>query len=119
VGILYLVAGKLWIETTPVAHAENLGDFSFHERYHCQYWEQLVKRGAVPNTEYTEFPRGRVSYNRKTGKFKLLADRCILREKKLIKAIFSRMRLPVRRTKTDPDGAYRCGVCARFEPLSR
>ena len=118
-GIVYLVAGKLWIEATPVPRAGNLGDFSFHERYHCQYWEQLVERGAVPNTDYTKFPRGRVSYNRKTGEFKLLADRCILRDKKLIKAIFSRMRLPARRTKTGSDAAYRCGVCARAAPLSR
>jgi hypothetical protein len=119
VGIIYLVGDKLWVDSTPVARALNLGDYVIHERDHCHYWEQLVKQGAFPNTKYTKFPRGRVSYNRKTGKFTLLADRCILREKKLINAIFSRMRLPVRRTITGTDGAYRCGVCARVAPLSR
>jgi hypothetical protein len=53
------------------------------ERYHSQYWEQLVKERAVPDTEYERFPRGRVSYDRKSGKFELLADPCILRRASL------------------------------------
>jgi len=35
----------------------------FHERSHIDYWAELVKRGKVPNTEYEEFPRGRVAYH--------------------------------------------------------
>jgi hypothetical protein len=111
VGIIYLVGDKLWFDTTPAAQAGNFGDFSFHEQYHFQYWEQLVKQGAVPNAEYTEFPRGRVSYNRKTGKFMLLADHCILREQSLVAMIFLQMNLPARGTETGPDGLYRCFRC--------
>ncbi len=61
-----------------------------------------MKRGAALKTNYTEFPRGRVSYERRRGAFTLRADRCILREKALIIAILSQMRLPVRRTKPAP-----------------
>jgi len=62
---------------------------------HEQYWRQLVKKGVAPETGYTEFPRGRVSYDRRSGQFILLADRCILRQRKLVGAILSRMHLPV------------------------
>lgn len=113
VGIIYLVGDDLWIDATPIARAGNFGDCSFHERYHCQYWEQLVKQRVVPNTEYERFPRGRVTYNRKSDKFILLADRCILREQKLIKAILSRMRLQARDTETGTDRIYRCSSCLR------
>jgi hypothetical protein len=111
VGIIYLVGEKLWFDTTAVARAGNFGDFSFHERYHCQYWEQLVKQRAVPDTKYEQYPRGRVSYNRKSGKFTLLADRCILRDKNLVATIFFQMNLPVRGTETSTDSLYRCFRC--------
>jgi hypothetical protein len=111
VGIIYLVGEKLWFDTTPVARAGTFGDFSFHEQYHCQYWEHLVKTGVVPNTEYEQYPRGRVSYNRKTGRFVLLADPCILREKNIVTAIFSQMHLQARGTETGTDSLYRCFRC--------
>lgn len=111
VGIIYLVGDKLWIDATPIAQAGNIGDFSFHKRYHFQYWEQLVKQRAVPATEYERFPRGRVSYDRKSGKFELLADPCILSEKSLVAAIFLRMNLPSRGTETGTDSLYRCFRC--------
>jgi hypothetical protein len=65
----------------------------------------------VPDTEYQRFPRGRVSYNRQSGKFTLLADRCILSKKRLVAAILLRMNLPVRRTETGIDSLYRCFRC--------
>ena len=113
VGIAYLVGGKLWIDATPLAEAGHVGDLAFHCRGHEEYWRQLVEQGAVPNTEHDEFPRGRVSYDRQSGQFTLLADLCILRQKCLVSAILSRMCLPVRRTKIGTDDIYRCGLCVR------
>lgn len=112
VGIIYLVGDKLWIDATPIARAGNFGDFSFHARYHSQYWEELVKQRAVPDTEYEQYPRGRVSYDRKSDKFELLADRCILSEKRLVAAILLQMNVPVRRTETGTDNLYRCFRCS-------
>jgi len=111
VGIIYLVGEKLWIDATPIARAGNFGDFAFHERYHFQYWQQLVKQRAAPDTEYERFPRGRVSYDRKSAKFELLADRCILSEKSLVATIFLQMNLPSRGTETGTDSLYRCLRC--------
>jgi hypothetical protein len=111
VGIIYLGDDKIWIDATPVARAGNFGDFAFHERYHFQYWEQLVKQRAVPGTEYDRYPRGRLSYDRKSGKFELLADRCILSEKSLVATIFLQMKLPSRGTETGTDSLYTCFRC--------
>jgi hypothetical protein len=95
-GIIYLVGDKLLIDSTPVAQAGTYGDCLLHERDHCQYWAQLVRSGDVADAEYEEHPRGRVSYNEKTGKYTLLADRCILGRKRLVRKILSGMNLPVR-----------------------
>jgi hypothetical protein len=111
VGIIYLVGDNLWIDATPIARAGNFGDCSFHERYHRQYWEQLVKQRAVPDTEYERFPRGRVSYDRTSGKFELLADLCILSERSLVATILLEMNLPARHTETATDSLYRCLRC--------
>ena len=111
VGIVYLVGDKLFIDSTPVAQAGTYGDCLFHERDHCQYWAQLVSSRAVPDAEYEEQPRGRVSYNEKTGKYTLLADRCILGRKSLVSKILSRMHLPARGTETGTDSHYRCFRC--------
>lgn len=111
VGIVYLVGGKLWIDATPLAEAGHLGDFAIHEHDHISYWAELVKSGSVPNSEYEEYPRGRVAFDTKTGEFTLLADRCILGKKSLVRTILKRLNLPVRGTRVDTDTHYRCYRC--------
>jgi len=111
VGIIYIFGGKLLIDSTPLGQAGRYGDYAIHERDHISYWAELVKSGRVPNSEYEEFPRGRVAYNTKTGKFTLLADRCILGRKSLVSKILSTMNLPPRDTEIDKDSHYRCFHC--------
>jgi hypothetical protein len=111
VGIIYIFGGKLLIDSTPLGQAGRYGDYAIHERDHISYWAELVKSGRVPNSEYEEFPRGGVAYNTKTGKFTLLADRCILGRKSLVSKILSRMNLPPRDTEIDKDFHYRCFHC--------
>jgi hypothetical protein len=111
VGIIFLVGTKLWIDATPLAEAKRFSDFAIHEPDHIDYWAQLVRSGDVPDVEYEEHPRGRVAYNTKSGKFTLLADKCILRRKSVVSKILSRMNLPVGGTKIDTDNHYRCYRC--------
>lgn len=113
VGIIYLVGDTLGIDSTPLARGMNFGDYVLHEHDHCEYWKRLVKQKAVPHTGYERFPRGRMSYNRKNGKFLLFADACILREKNIVTAILSRMHLATRDTETGVDRLYRCSRCQR------
>jgi hypothetical protein len=113
VGIIYLVGGRLLIDSTPLANAGRYGDSATHERDHISYWAELVKGGKVLNIEYEEFPRGRASYNTKTRKFTLLADKHILGNKNRVRKILARMNLPARRTKLNTDSHYRCFRCLK------
>jgi hypothetical protein len=111
VGIVYRVHGKLRIDATPVDAAEDYGDCKTYARSHADYWGELVRAGAVPAGEYEECPRGRVNFNKLTGRFTLYADRCILRNKRLVGRILRRLQLPVEKTDTAIDSHYRCYRC--------
>jgi hypothetical protein len=86
-------------------------DFRIHERSHIDYWAELVKSGRVPNAEYEEFPRGRVAYHTKSGKFGLLADSCILSQEKILGKVFSQLFIPLKDTVMGTDSHYRCFHC--------
>lgn len=111
VGIMYVVRGKLLIDATPLTQAGRYGDFAIHERGHISFWNQLVRSGRVPDSEYEQFPRGRVAYDIKAGKFTLLADRCILRRKNIVGKILSRLQIPLKNTEVGADSDYRCFRC--------
>jgi hypothetical protein len=111
VGITYLVRGKLLIDSTPLSKAVRHGEHLIHDRNDDEYWTQLVKTGTVTDDEYEEHPRGRVAYCETTGKFTLLADRCILGKKSVVAKIFSRMSLPRDVTESGTDRHYRCFRC--------
>jgi hypothetical protein len=112
VGIVFLVGKTLLIDRTPVSEGGIYGDFRIHERGHDAFWEMLRRTGAVPpDTEYDDYPRGRVAYNTKTGKYSLLLDRCILKNKSVVNKIMSELNLPTKRTEMDTDSQYRCPNC--------
>jgi hypothetical protein len=112
VGIIFLVGKTLSIDRTPVSEGEMYGDFRIHRRGHDIYWETLKENGLVPqDSEYDDYPRGRVAYNMKMEKYSLFLDRCILKHKSIVKKIISELNLPTRSTKTDTDSHYRCYRC--------
>jgi hypothetical protein len=111
VGIIYLVGDKLFIDSTPLSAARLYGENLVHERGHDEYWAQLGKMGAAPRAGYDEFPRGRVAYGNKIGKFIFLADVCILGEKKVLDAILARLHLPTQDTETGTVNIYQCNRC--------
>jgi hypothetical protein len=91
VGIVWGVrdgAGPLRLVTdrTPLAAAEAYGDCLTHPRGHHEVWEGwrrlgpagLARRGLptlIAWHEYEFFPRGRVVFDTRTGRFTLYADR--------------------------------------------
>jgi hypothetical protein len=111
VGIFWLFRGKLIINATPVTQAEDYGDNKTHARSHIDYWTLLQRQGVVPaETEYEEPPRGRVTFNTKTERFTLYADRCILCSEDAVKKLVRKMHLPANTT-TNTDLHYRCSRC--------
>jgi hypothetical protein len=90
VGIFWVVNGKSLIDSTPLSDGEPYGDYLTHPRGHAEMWEALQRAGAVPrDVEYEESRRGRAMYNTKTKRFRLLADKCILSDKTLVRNIMS------------------------------
>ena len=70
-------------------------DHQTHPRSHSETWEKYQRVGKVPlESEYEEFPGGRVIYDTKTKHFTVLADRCILSRKGLLARIESELHLP-------------------------
>jgi hypothetical protein len=70
----------------PLDQASPDGDMLTVEEGHCDYWSELGRRGAralreagIPTaplwSEYEEWPRGRVLFNRTTRRFIIRADR--------------------------------------------
>jgi hypothetical protein len=52
-----------------------------------------------------------VAFDTKTKQFTLLADRCILRDKSMVRLIMSAMNLPGKSTDKGTDSHYRCSAC--------
>lgn len=115
VGIFWLVRDKLLFDTTPLSGAEPYGDHLTHPRSHIDVWAQLQKLGTAPReSEYEEYPRGRVMYLPSPEEFTILADQCILGRKDLIAKIKEELQLP-KNTKTGPDPHYQCFKCVHGE----
>ena len=114
VGIFWLSDGNLVIDSTLLEKAEDYGTFKVHPGDHCSVWEKLRRGGTVPSDmEYEESPRGRVMYDTNTGRFGLLADRCILRNRGIVSEIISKMNLPRKTTDKETDSHYRGSACLR------
>lgn len=111
VGIMWLVRDQLIFDSVPMHEAEANGEHWDHPSSHIEVWEHLRRLDKVPReSEYEEFPRGRVIYDSASGKFTLLADKCILDRNDLIDKIKNTLHLP-KSTKTGTDLHYRCFHC--------
>lgn len=110
-GIVWLVRGKLLFNSVPLSEAEAYDTHLNHPRSHIDVWAQLQKLGAAPReSEYEEYPRGRVTYHPAFKEFTILADRCILDRKDLIDQIKDELHLP-NKVKLGADAHYRCYRC--------
>jgi hypothetical protein len=125
VGIFWLDGKRLIIDGTTLAKADIYGGYRNVAEYrnfptsHLEYWAELQRDGIVPREmEYDERPRGRVIYHTKTQRFTLMADRCILRNKRLVSKIIVKLSLP-KNTKVIMDSRYRCPRCIGKKPTRR
>ncbi len=113
VGIFFYANSSLHIESTPLSQAEQRGeDFLIHAGDHKYYWENTLAPSisAHRDKSYDFFPRGRVAYSIKDGKFLLYHDICIPQTQ--ITEVMAIMNLP------EPPGTvigldvhYRCASC--------
>lgn len=85
-GIFWRVAGILVIDRSTLDEGEPYGDCLTHAAGHYERWENWRALGAerlraigfpdrIASTEYDEWPRGRIVYERLAKRFVLYADR--------------------------------------------
>jgi len=113
VGIFFYANSSLHIESTPLSQAERRGeDFLLHAGDLKYYWENTLAP-SIPghrDKSYDFFPRGRVVYSIKDGKFLLYHDICIPQTQ--ITGVMAIMNLPEPPdTVIDLDVHYRCASC--------
>ena len=119
VGIFWLDGKRLIIDGTTLAKADIYSEYRNFPTSHLEYWAELQRDGIVPREmEYDERPRGRVIYNAKTQQFTLMADRCILRNKRMVARIMKELSLP-KNTEVLPDSHYRCPKCLERKPARK
>src|SRR5208283_6219166 len=95
VGLFFVVNGKPWVEGLSWTENLSAAGFRTHNLGHPEYWEQLQGIGAVPrDMAYDMVARGRANYEETSRRFTLFADRCILRNKRLVSSIMSKLCLP-------------------------
>jgi len=112
-GIFWLVDGKLVIDPLPLSETVKYGDHLTYPRGHNKVWSDLQRAGRVPHdSEYDEYPRGRVRYHPALKEFTILADKCILKRRSLIAQIKEALHLRSN-VKLGPDEHYKCPLCTR------
>ena len=111
VGLFFVVNGKPCVEGIPWIERRSLAGFRTYGVDHPDYWRRLQVVGAVPmDMPYDDASRGRVDYEDASRRFTLSADRCIIRNKRLVGIIMSRLGLP-KDTRVVTDSRYTCAKC--------
>lgn len=112
VGIFWAIAGRLITMGIPAIKGVRYGDYLIYEPSHHDKWMELKASGVVPpDCEYEEYPRDRVMFHQHDETFLLLADKCILSNRRVLAEIMDEMHLPRNRTVIDTDSHYRCFRC--------
>ena len=86
IGIFWLLEnGRLIVDAVPYNKSDKISGNYVSYSDHYNFWETKIRPDI--DQEYTDNPRGRVVYNLKTGKAKIMAGKKLLADKKLIARI--------------------------------
>lgn len=114
VGIVFLVRGQVFLESTPLSEAEVHAGCKDHEGGHAQFWKELLANRAIPvGSEYDEYPRGRIVYHLATQRFAMMLDRCFQDHRDVVTTIIESLYLPADRVYESDDSHYVCPDCQR------
>jgi hypothetical protein len=99
VGIFYVIAGELWLNSTPIPEARQLREVIIQSGNHRSYWTNLRRvirhLAGVPHDCY---PRGRVVFVKATGRYHVYLGPEILTHEPLIRHVMDTMYLPAAQT---------------------
>jgi len=121
-GLFYVIDEDLHWEGVPLGSAQDSSYFRIYPKMHPTFWNNTIlkNRPELDKFDAYHFPRGRVVYDKKFGRYELVADKCITRKEEIISQIIKKMKLPQKHTKILGDRHYECSECkagkiSRFE----
>lgn len=87
IGIFWIIENnKFILDTCPFGEGEDIvGDWINHSGHH-PFWERYSKEHYIPY-DYTHYPRGRVIYNKKTKKFKIVSSKGVIKDMNIVKKL--------------------------------
>ena len=112
-GLFYVIFEELYWEGTPIKYAEDSSHFKIYPKIHPTFWTHTIVKNKPELNKFDPyyFSRGRVVYDKNLNKYELVADKCILRNEKIISQIIVEMRLPRKNTNILGDAHYECSKC--------
>lgn len=86
IGIFWIMDNRLLLNACPYDRGEDMiGNWANYSG-HYPFWEKYSDENNIPY-DYVHYPRGRVVYNIKTKKFKIMSSKQVIKDKKIIKRI--------------------------------
>jgi hypothetical protein len=99
VGIFYVIAGELWLESTPLPEARQLREVIIHVRKHRSYWRMFRQASpAFHGFPHTCYPRGRVVYVNATARYHLEVGSELVTDAVMVRQVMEAMHLPAAQT---------------------
>ena len=99
VGIFYVIAGELWLNSTPIPEARQLREVIIPFGTHRSYWTNLRRLiRPLEGVPHDCYPRGRVVLVKATGRYHVYLGPEILTHEPLIRHVMDAMSLPVVQT---------------------
>ena len=87
IGIFWIKENnELILDTCPYDQGEDIINNWANHSGHSLFWDQYAPKHGIPY-DYVYYPRGRVVYNVKTKKFKIISRREVITNKSLVKII--------------------------------
>ena len=99
VGIFYVIAGELWLESTPLPEARQLREVIIQSGNHRSYWHNLRRMiRTLEGVPHTCYPRGRVVFVKATRMYYLYLGPELLTNEALVRHVMDEMHLPAAQT---------------------
>lgn len=77
--LFFYVKGKFLIHGCKLEQAESYGDFIVYPDSHWEIWDREYS-DKIPDVDFDYFPRGRVAYDKREGKYLIYFDACLAEE---------------------------------------
>jgi hypothetical protein len=99
VGIFYVMAGELWLESTPLSEARRRREVIIQSGNHRSYWHNLQRMiQPLQGLPHTCYPRGRVVYVKAPARYQPELGPELMTDADMGRQVMGAMHLPPEQT---------------------